>query len=103
MAPQRDVNTPYTGFIDGNYAAGAGKIAFGAYCIRSAAGIAKAAEVADTEDGIGFAVQPANNVVQKEDGFYSQYDPLRLAREGIVNVLVATLGDIDIVDGDYLE
>ncbi len=102
MAPQRDVNTPYTGAIDGDYAAG-GKIAFGAYCIKDSAGVAKAAEAADTEDGIGFAVQPANGVVLDVDGFYSLYNAMRLARNGIINALVATLGDTDINDGDYLE
>ncbi len=108
MGALRDNTTPYTGRID-SYLAGA-LVAFGAALIRSAAGVAKGAQTADTDAVIGFAVQPADGVVLDNDGFYSnsgrltsQPDAMRVARDGEIVALVIATADVDIEDGDYLE
>jgi hypothetical protein len=98
----RDVTTQKTGMLD-SAIAGAGLTPFGAALIRSATDVVNACEVADTDNIKGFACQPANGVVLNKDGFYSQYDAVRFARQGEVNALVMALGDTNIVDGDFLE
>lgn len=102
MVALKDSTSPYTGRIDSK-TAGVGKIAFGAALIRSAAGVVTAAEAANEDAVIGFAVQPANNVVLDDDFFYKQYDQVRVARSGEVNALLITTANTSIVDGDFLE
>ena len=75
--------------------------AFGAYVARVGNGTAKGAPTEDTEDGIGFALE--DTVTHTYDGFYDQYDVMPVATGGIVNALVATVADTNIVAGDFLE
>ena len=91
------------------YTAGA-NVGFGVALIRSAARTCKG-QLADNDDTIlGFSVQPANNVVLDEDGFYQASndagvpDVVRVVRKGaVINALCITKGNTSIVDGDFLE
>ena len=103
----KDTTTPYTGMIE-PFAAG-GNVGFGVAVIRSAAKTVKGSLADNADNIIGFSVQPAEGVVLDEDGFYqavnnaSVPDAVRVARDGIINALVSTKADTDIIDGDYLE
>lgn len=97
----RKVTTPKTGPLSSIPAAG--RIAFGAAIINNGTDLAVYASAADTDEILGFAVQPANNVVLRSDGFYQQYDDVPYANSGEINALVIALGATNIVKGDFLE
>lgn len=97
----RKVTTPKTGPLSSIPAAG--KIAFGAAIINNGTDQAVYASAADTDEILGFAVQPANNVVLRSDGFYQQYDDVPYANSGEINALVIALGATNIIKGDFLE
>jgi hypothetical protein len=97
----RKVTTPKTGPLSSIPAAG--RIAFGAAIINNGTDLAVYASAADTDEILGFAVQPANNVVLRSDGFYQQYDDVPYANTGEVNALVIALGATNIIKGDFLE
>lgn len=107
MTALKDTTTPYTGMIE-PFAAGA-NVGFGVAVIRSAAKTVKGSMADNADNILGFSVQPANNVVLDEDGFYQATndagvaDVVRVARDGVINALVIAKADTDIVDGDYLE
>lgn len=97
----RKVTTPKTGPLSSIPAAG--KIAFGAAIINNGTDQAVYASAADTDEILGFAVQPANNVVLRSDGFYQQYDDVPYANSGEINALAIALGATNIIKGDFLE
>lgn len=97
----RKVTTPKTGPLSSIPAAG--RIAFGAAIINNGTDQAVYASAADTDEILGFAVQPANNVVLRSDGFYQQYDDVPYANSGEINALVIALGATNIIKGDFLE
>lgn len=97
----RKVTTPKTGPLSSIPAAG--KIAFGAAIINNGTDQAVYASAADTDEILGFAVQPANNVVLRSDGFYQQYDDVPYANSGEINALVVALGATNILKSDFLE
>lgn len=83
---------------------------FGAALIRSAARTVKGTKDDNSSGVIGFSVQPANNVVLDEDGFYQASntagvaDVVRVARGGAkINALVIAKANTSIQDGDFLE
>jgi hypothetical protein len=82
---------------------------FGAAMIRKSAGVAEPCEAANQDSIIGFAVEPADNVVLDEDGFYQAVnnssipDLMRMITSGEVRALVVTSAATSIVEGDFLE
>lgn len=85
-------------------------IPFGAALIRSAARTVKGTKDDNSSGVIGFSVQPANNVVLDQDGFYQAVnsagvpDIVRVVRGGAkFNALVIAKANTSIQDGDYLE
>jgi hypothetical protein len=90
--------------------AASANVGFGVALIRTAARTCSGTLADNALNIIGFSVQPADNVVLDEDGFYQAVnkagvpDIVRVARRGsIINALVITKANTSIIDGDYLE
>lgn len=97
----RKVTTAKTGLLSSTPAAGL--IGFGVAIMDNGTGQGISVVGADTDEIIGFSVQPANGVVLPEDGFYQQFDDVPYANSGEINALVVALGATNILKGDFLE
>jgi hypothetical protein len=88
-----------------------GYIGFGVALKRSAANTVQAATADNSDPGVivGFSVEPANGVSLDIDGLYQASnaqgvpDIVRVARTGVMNLLVCSKGAYNIIEGDYLE
>jgi hypothetical protein len=108
MAAQKNVSIK-VGMVEPK--AAAGYIGFGVALKRSAANTVLAATADNSDPGVivGFSLEPANGVTLDKDGIYQasnssgEPDIVRVARSGIMNLLVCSKGAYNILEGDYLE